>query len=82
MEYLVRFVQVHESFRLAELKALAVLHNVKLDIIFYSEYVCSILNPISILRGKLMADFSYINTPISVYITHCGQAYNHSLHLQ
>ena len=37
MEYLVRFAQTLESFRTAELKAVADLVNVSLDIIFYSE---------------------------------------------
>ncbi|KAF2094878.1 tRNA guanosine-2'-O-methyltransferase [Rhizodiscina lignyota] len=35
MDYLVRFVQVHESFRRAELEALADLHNIKLDVVNY-----------------------------------------------
>jgi tRNA G10 N-methylase Trm11 len=38
-EYLVRLVQVHESFRKAELLALAELAGVELDILKYSEDV-------------------------------------------
>jgi len=43
MEYLVRFVQVHESFRRSELEALAVLANVNVEVLFYSEYVCFLM---------------------------------------
>lgn len=35
MEYLVRFSQSHESFRLAEIQALATLENVELEIMSY-----------------------------------------------
>ncbi|KAL8814064.1 MAG: hypothetical protein Q9223_006687, partial [Gallowayella weberi] len=37
-EYLVRFVQMHESFRKAELNALADLHGIQLDILDYKQY--------------------------------------------
>ena len=40
MEYLIRLSQVHESFRKAEILALAVLANVEVDIVEYYEYVC------------------------------------------
>ena len=50
MEYLVRFTQVHETFRLAEIEALAALENIKLEIVSYSptvsilpNFVCFIL---------------------------------------
>lgn len=36
MEYMIRFTQVHESFRLAEIKALAVLENIDLKVVSYS----------------------------------------------
>lgn len=39
MEYLIRFTQVHETFRLAEVEALAVLENMKLEIVSYSPTV-------------------------------------------
>ena len=48
VKYIVRFAQVHESFRLPELRALADLHGMNLDILHYSEYVCSIEYQISI----------------------------------
>jgi tRNA (guanine10-N2)-methyltransferase len=38
-EYLVRLAQVHESFRKAELEALAELTGIKMEIILYSEDV-------------------------------------------
>ena len=40
MEYLIRFVQVHETFRRAEMESLAILANVSLEILNYDEYVC------------------------------------------
>ncbi len=43
MEYLVRFVQVHESFRRSELQALAILAKVNVEVLFYSEYVCFLM---------------------------------------
>ena len=40
MDYLIRFVQVHESFRRPEIEALAVLANVNVEFLHYSEIVC------------------------------------------
>ena len=39
MEYMIRFTQVHETFRLAEIEALAVLEGIKLDVLSYSPSV-------------------------------------------
>lgn len=39
MEYLIRLAQMHETFRRPELEALAVLHNVDLEILEYSDEV-------------------------------------------
>ena len=39
MDYLIRFVQFHPSFRIAELEALAKLHEIELEVLEYSEYV-------------------------------------------
>jgi tRNA (guanine10-N2)-methyltransferase len=39
MEYMVRFTQVHETFRLAEIKALAVLEGIDLEVLSYSPSV-------------------------------------------
>ncbi|KAE9376772.1 tRNA guanosine-2'-O-methyltransferase [Stipitochalara longipes BDJ] len=36
MEYMIRFTQVHETFRLAEIKALAVLEDIDLEVLSYS----------------------------------------------
>lgn len=41
-EYLIRCVQQHESFRKAELEALATLTGVGMEFISYSESVCSL----------------------------------------
>ena len=40
MDFLVRFVQIHESFRKPEIEALAVLANVNVEFLHYSETVC------------------------------------------
>lgn len=39
MQYLIRLAQMHETFRRPELEALAVLHNVDLEILEYSDQV-------------------------------------------
>ena len=39
MDFLIRFVQTHESFRKPEIEALAVLANVDVDFLSYSENV-------------------------------------------
>ena len=40
MEYLVRFSQSHESFRIAEIEALASLEGVELEVVSYIKDVC------------------------------------------
>jgi len=39
MEYMIRFTQIHETFRLAEIEALAVLEKIDLEILSYSPTV-------------------------------------------
>lgn len=39
MEYLIRFTQWHETFRLAEIQAIADLHKIDLKIVSYSDEV-------------------------------------------
>ena len=41
MEYMIRFTQVHETFRLAEIEALAVLEGIELEVLSYSPSVRS-----------------------------------------
>jgi tRNA (guanine10-N2)-methyltransferase len=41
MEYMIRFTQVHETFRLAEIEALAVLEGINLEVLSYSPSVSS-----------------------------------------
>lgn len=73
MDYLIRLVQVHESFREAEVRALAHLASIDLEIIEYSEYVCLCyaarrrITTLSIPRGR---DTGYTNSSI-VSILHC-----------
>ena len=50
MEYLIRLAQMHETFRRPELEALAVLHNVDLEILEYSDEV----------RAKTGFSFQYL----------------------
>lgn len=39
MDYLIRFAQVHEDFRLAEIQAIAVSEGIDLSIVEYSDEV-------------------------------------------
>jgi len=39
MDYVIRFTQVHETFRLAEIEALAIVENIRLVIVSYSATV-------------------------------------------
>ena len=43
-DYLIRFVQVHETFRKPEIEALAVLADINIEFLSYNEYVCSVLS--------------------------------------
>lgn len=43
MEYLIRFVQVHETFRRPEVQALATLADINVEFLVYSEYVRSFI---------------------------------------
>lgn len=39
MDYLIRFIQMHESFRQLEIEALAELHQLQFEWLFYSDEV-------------------------------------------
>ena len=39
MDFLIRFVQIHETFRKPEIEALAVLASVNVEFLFYTETV-------------------------------------------
>jgi tRNA (guanine10-N2)-methyltransferase len=39
-EYLIRLVQVHESFRKPEILALATLADISVEVLSYDEFVC------------------------------------------
>ena len=43
MQYMIRFTQVHETFRLAEIKALAELEKIDLKILSYDRNVSRLL---------------------------------------
>jgi len=56
MEYLIRFVQIHESFRKPEIEALAALANVNVEFLSYSENVRAIAVPFPpILKRDFMS---------------------------
>lgn len=65
MDYLVRFTQVHETFRLAEIEALAVYHGMPLEILSYNPNVCPILpqNNTNILTEKPQSPFCVVKLP-------------------
>jgi len=42
MDYLIRFVQIHETFRQPETEALAELANIKIEWLFYADDVRSV----------------------------------------
>lgn len=46
MEYMIRFIQVHETFRLPELEALGELENVQFEIVKYELDVCTPPSPL------------------------------------
>ena len=43
MEYLVRMAQIHETFRVPELRALATIEGIDMEIVEYSDDVSSII---------------------------------------
>ena len=45
MEFLIRFVQLLEAFRKPEIEALAVVANIDVDFLAYSESVCTNATP-------------------------------------
>lgn len=40
MEFIIKFAQAHESFRVAEIKSLAIIEGIDLEILGYSDEVC------------------------------------------
>lgn len=60
MEYMIRFTQVHETFRLAEIKALAVLEGIDLEVLSYSPSVSSHLLTIRISAHRLKSPFCFV----------------------
>jgi tRNA (guanine10-N2)-methyltransferase len=60
MEYMIRFTQVHETFRLAEIKALAVLEGIDLEVLSYSPSVSSSSLIVRIYAHKLKSPFCFV----------------------
>ena len=61
MEYMIRFTQTHETFRLAEIKALAALENIELEVLSYSP---SVYIPILLPSLSLYTNFNFLKTKI------------------
>lgn len=57
-DYLVRFVQMHESFRQAELQALADVAEVPIEFVKYDDEV-GLCDAFSLLRGLSLDHFSH-----------------------
>ena len=60
MEYMIRFTQVHETFRLAEIKALAVLEGIDLEVLSYSPSVRSSSLIVRIYAHKFKSPFCFV----------------------
>jgi tRNA G10 N-methylase Trm11 len=77
MEYLVRFAQVHETFRKPELEALAVVANVELEIITYNSDV----RLINIFLIPLRADIVIVSLLYhSLAVRRCRQSSDLQIH--
>lgn len=53
MEYLVRFSQTYETFRLPEIQALAIIEGVPLEVVSYSPEVSTLISPRSQLSTNI-----------------------------
>lgn len=67
MEYLIRFVQVHESFRKPEVEALAALAKVDIEFLDYSECVCSSFLHRSTVTVSLFLLFGFVDRPVTLH---------------
>ncbi|KAK6586290.1 hypothetical protein PZA11_001347 [Diplocarpon coronariae] len=59
MEYMIRFTQTHEKFRLAEINALAVLEGISLELLSYSPSLSSTDAAIRLVRRSILAKSVY-----------------------
>jgi tRNA G10 N-methylase Trm11 len=60
---MIRFTQVHETFRLAEIEALAVLEGIKLEVLSYSPSVSSL---------PIISGFLLINPKVTLLLCEIG----------
>lgn len=60
MEYMIRFTQVHETFRLAEIKALAILEGVDVEILSYSPSVSTRMSAVSTFANKTKSPYCFV----------------------
>lgn len=68
MEYLIRFVQVHESFRKPEVEALAALAKFDVEFLDYSECVCSSFRHGSIMTVTMISfPLLFVDEPLTRY---------------
>lgn len=65
MEYMIRFTQIHETFRLAEIQALADLEGIKLEILSYSPSVSLTFLFFAFVEkcSFLQSPFCFVNLP-------------------
>lgn len=59
MEFLIRFVQIHESFRRPEIEALAALIGIDVEFLVYNECVCLAIVEKHKLKKKTRTAFQF-----------------------
>ncbi len=65
MEFLIRLVQTHEDFRLAELEALAAIAGVHVEMVSYSKTVRSMMNTCTLFSDKCLVTFLHSSPPFA-----------------
>jgi tRNA (guanine10-N2)-methyltransferase len=63
MEYMIRFSQVHETFRLAEITALAVVEGIELEVLSHSLSVSTSSFVLSFCSQNLKSPFCFVKVP-------------------
>lgn len=69
MEYLIRFAQIHESFRRVELEALADLLHIDIAFLAYNQYVR--LFPFKVSMGLRVRSLCYMEISWTVMASEC-----------
>lgn len=66
MDFVIKFAQAHESFRLAEIQALAVIEGVDLEVLEYRDDVCVATS----------LQFHYNINTVAVPLLHCTSSFS------